>query len=62
MKHEDISPPMPAGGDLPPGELPINTDEQPSGRESGPLQSGDEKRKGQDPSLVPPPQPEDNDV
>ena len=45
-----------------PGEVPINTDEQPAGRESGPLQSVDEKRQRERDTLVPEPQPEDNDV
>ena len=62
MKHEDVSPPRRPEGRVPPGEVPINTDEQPSGHEAGPLQSADGKRNHPDRSLVPPPQPEDDDV
>ena len=61
---EDISPARPPGGaETPPGDVPINTDEQPAGPESGPVQSVDERRareRGQ--PLTPPQQPEDNDV
>lgn len=62
---EDISPARPPGGaDTRSGDVPINTDEQPAGPESGPLQSVDERqaREEADKPLKPPPQPEDNDV
>jgi hypothetical protein len=63
MSHKEISPArQPGQRPTPAGDLPINTDEQPAGHESGPLQSADEPRKRERRELVPPPQPEDDDA
>jgi hypothetical protein len=63
MSHKEVSPArQPGQRSTPPGDLPINSDEQPAGHESGPLRSADEQRKREHQKLVPPPQPEDNDV
>ena len=63
MTHRHTSPPRSPTVEPRRGTVPVNTDEQPAGPEAGPLQSTDKERKlERDDSLMPPPQPQDDDV